>query len=77
MANCEQCNQTFAAVRDWQRFCSTTCQQAWNRHQYRLRAVELAEDRAWLRKQIGVEVKKSDLVKRLVKSEPIIRKRLP
>ena len=61
MANCEQCNQTFAAIRDWQRFCSTTCQQAWNRHHRKMEAVKKADQRAWLRKHPEIEIEKIDL----------------
>jgi hypothetical protein len=32
---CKHCGKAFAVKRDWQRFCCTECQQAFNQRRYR------------------------------------------
>jgi len=42
---CENCGRDFNPQRSWQRFCDKQCQQAWNRHRYRMGEVLGAEYR--------------------------------
>lgn len=42
---CEQCGDEFQPVKNWQRFCTLQCRDAWHYHQYKLAEVQAAEDK--------------------------------
>jgi hypothetical protein len=69
-AMCLWCQVEFYPNRDWQRFCSTGCQQAWNRHE-RKRMEVIAADAARERRLNGprprpiVEPEPAKFVKRI------------
>ena len=42
---CEQCGEEFQPVKNWQRFCTPQCRDAWHYHQYKLAEVQAAEDK--------------------------------
>jgi hypothetical protein len=53
---CEHCGTEYVQNRDWQRFCSTTCNNAWNYQQRKREEVARAGRRAAAVQKIVAEL---------------------